>query len=172
VEHNSNLCTEITLNNSADETAVCNLGSLNLRLMVNEQGVLTRRIKESLKTAVRLLDNVIDLNYYPTEEAKNSNLKHRPIGLGMMGLQDALYIQRIPFDSPQALDFTDSITEVISYYTLQTSSDLAAQRGAYGSFKGLNGIVEYFPWIPWTCWSSSVVYKSLLIEVPRWIGTA
>jgi len=136
VIHNSNLCTEITLNNNADETAVCNLGSVNLRLMVNESGLLSRRLKETISTAMRMLDNVIDLNFYPTEEARNSNMRHRPVGLGMMGLQDALFIRRIPFDSQEALEFTDRLTEVYAYHALEASSDLAAERGSYSSFKG------------------------------------
>lgn len=136
VVHNSNLCTEITLNNSADETAVCNLGSLNLRNMVTPEGVNSKRLKKTTAVAMRMLDNVVDLNFYPTVEAENANRRHRPVGLGMMGLQDALYILRIPFESQKALDFTDRITEVISYHALESSSNLAAERGAYTSFKG------------------------------------
>jgi len=136
VVHNSNLCTEITLNNSADETAVCNLGSLNLRTMVTPEGVDSHRLKQTATTAMRMLDNVVDLNFYPTVEAENANRKHRPVGLGMMGLQDALFIRRIPFESSEALEFADRITEVISYHALEASSDLAAERGGYSSFKG------------------------------------
>ncbi|WP_037573236.1 ribonucleoside-diphosphate reductase subunit alpha [Spirochaeta cellobiosiphila] len=136
VVHNSNLCTEITLNNSADETAVCNLGSINMRNMVTRHGIIMTRLQATIRTAMRMLDNVIDLNFYPTEEAKNSNMRHRPVGLGMMGLQDALFIQRIPFDSKEALEFTDRFTEAFSYYALEGSSDLAKERGSYSSFKG------------------------------------
>lgn len=136
VVHNSNLCTEITLNNSADETAVCNLGSINLRNMVTPEGLDSQRLKETAATAMRMLDNVVDLNFYPTEEARTANSRHRPVGLGMMGLQDALFIQRIPFESEEALEFSDRITEVISYHALEASSELAAERGSYESFKG------------------------------------
>lgn len=137
VVHSSNLCTEITLNTGKDEIAVCNLGSLNLTRYFNEQGELDKdKLRDKVRTAVRMLDNVIDINYYPVPEARNSNLKHRPIGLGMMGFQDVLYIKKIPFASAAATQFADEIMELISYYALEASSDLAAERGAYQSYEG------------------------------------
>ncbi len=136
VVHNSNLCTEITLNNSADETAVCNLGSVNFAMHVKDGAFDGEKIGRTVTTAMRMLDNVIDLNFYPTIEAKNSNMRHRPVGLGIMGFQDALYKLGISFDSEQCIDFADRSMEIVSYYTLLASSDLARERGAYSSFKG------------------------------------
>ena len=134
--HSSNLCTEITLNTSQDEIAVCNLGSINLVQHV-QGGVLDReKLARTIKTAVRMLDNVIDINYYAVPQAKNSNLKHRPVGMGIMGFQDALYEMGIAYGSDEAVDFADESMEVISYYAIQTSSDLALERGAYSTFKG------------------------------------
>jgi len=135
--HSSNLCTEITLNTSADEIAVCNLGSVNLVNHVTEEGGLNvEKLHRTVKTAVRMLDNVIDINYYSVPQAENSNLKHRPVGMGIMGFQDALYIQRIPYSSDKALEFADRSMEVISYYAIEASSDLAEERGTYSSYKG------------------------------------
>jgi ribonucleoside-diphosphate reductase alpha chain len=134
--HSSNLCTEITLNTNKDEIAVCNLGSINLVNHVDENGLNREKLKKSITTAVRMLDNVIDINYYSVPQAENSNLKHRPIGMGIMGFQDALYAQKIPYASDQAVDFADVSMEVISYYALSASSDLAAERGSYQSYKG------------------------------------
>ena len=136
VVHSSNLCTEILLNTSADETAVCNLGSVNLAEHVTADGMNTELLASTVRTAVRMLDNVIDINYYPTVEAKNSNLKHRPIGLGLMGFQDALYIQKISYASPEAIKFADESMELISFYAILASSELAKERGAYSSYKG------------------------------------
>lgn len=136
VIHSSNLCTEITLNTSFEETAVCNLGSINLERHFSE-GVLNKDLlAQTIKTAVRMLDNVIDLNFYPTAEARRSNTKHRPIGLGIMGFQDALFRMNLPFDSSEALAFTDTSMEFISYHAILASSELADERGAYESFKG------------------------------------
>ena len=136
VVHSSNLCTEITLNTSQDEIAVCNLGSINLVQHV-QGGVLDReKLARTIKTAVRMLDNVIDINYYAVPQAKNSNLKHRPVGMGIMGFQDALYEMGIAYGSDAAVDFADESMEVISYYAIQASSDLALERGAYSTFKG------------------------------------
>ncbi|MBT3445721.1 ribonucleoside-diphosphate reductase subunit alpha [bacterium] len=145
VVHSSNLCTEITLNTSPEETAVCNLGSINLsRHIVN--GKLDRALlEETIKTAIRMLDNVIDLNFYPTIEAKNSNFKHRPIGLGVMGLQDALFKVDLPFESPKALNFSDQLMEFISYNAIDASSELARERGAYETFKGSKWDRGIFP---------------------------
>jgi ribonucleoside-diphosphate reductase alpha chain len=136
VVHSSNLCTEILLNTSADETAVCNLGSVNLVRHVGKDGLDIELIGKTVKTAVRMLDNVIDINFYPTAEARTSNLKHRPIGLGIMGFQDALYAQRISYASPEAVRFADISMEAISYYAILASTELAAERGAYTSYKG------------------------------------
>ncbi|MDA3433119.1 ribonucleoside-diphosphate reductase subunit alpha [Acinetobacter baumannii] len=136
VVHSSNLCTEITLNTNRDEIAVCNLGSINLVQHV-KGGVLDReKLARTVKTAVRMLDNVIDINYYAVPQAKNSNLKHRPVGMGIMGFQDALYEMGMAYGSDEAVNFADESMEVISYYAIQTSSDLAVERGAYSTFKG------------------------------------
>ena len=134
--HSSNLCTEITLNTSKDEIAVCNLGSINLVNHVDENGINQEKLQNTVRTAVRMLDNVIDINYYSVDEAKNSNLKHRPIGMGIMGFQDALYIQKLPYGSEQALEFADVSMELISYNALKASSELAEERGSYETFTG------------------------------------
>lgn len=136
VVHSSNLCTEITLNTSKDETAVCNLGSINLAKHISNGEVNKDILKDTVITAMRMLDNVIDLNYYPTVEARNSNMKHRPVGLGIMGYQDALYSISKNFDSKEALDFSDEIMEFISYYAILASSELAKERGTYETYKG------------------------------------
>ena len=134
--HCSNLCTEITLNTSADETAVCNLGSINLPRHTNENGLDRVLLERTIITAMRMLDNVVDLNFYPTVEAERSNMRHRPVGLGIMGLQDALYKMKVPFDSEQAVKFSDQTQEFISYHAILSSSKLAAEKGAYQTFKG------------------------------------
>jgi|GEM_PF-7962 len=136
VVHSSNLCTEITLNTSADEIAVCNLGSINLVKHINDGKLDEAKLQRTIKTAVRMLDNVIDINYYAVPQAKNSNLKHRPVGMGIMGFQDALYELGLAYGSNDAVTFADYSMEVISYYAIQTSSDLAIERGAYSTFKG------------------------------------
>lgn len=136
VIHSSNLCTEITLNNSSDETAVCNLGSINLSKHVTTDGINQYLLIDTIKTAMRMLDNVIDINFYPTKEAENSNLKHRPVGLGIMGLQDVLYTLRLPFTGQKTLDFMDKTMELISYHAILSSSEIAKERGAYPSFEG------------------------------------
>jgi ribonucleoside-diphosphate reductase alpha chain len=137
VIHSSNLCTEITLNTGHDETAVCNLGSIVLDSHLKPDGSLDhKKMRETIRIAVRALDNVIDVNFYPTEAAKTSNNRHRPIGLGVMGLQNALYAKGIAFASDQAVEFNDEFMEAIAYYTYEASSDLAAERGSYASFKG------------------------------------
>ena len=136
VVHSSNLCTEITLNTNKDEIAVCNLGSINLVQHV-QGGVLDReKLARTVKTAVRMLDNVIDINYYAVPQARTSNLKHRPVGMGIMGFQDALYEMNLAYGSAEAVDFADESMEVISYYAISTSSDLAVERGTYETFKG------------------------------------
>ena len=133
--HSSNLCTEITLNTNKDEIAVCNLGSVNLVNHVDENGLNQEKLKETVTTAVRMLDNVIDINYYSVPQAENSNLKHRPIGMGVMGFQDALYKQRISYASEQAVDFADTSMEVVSYFAITASTELAEERGRYESYK-------------------------------------
>ena len=136
VIHSSNLCTEITLNTSADEIAVCNLGSVNLARHMKDGALDEEKIKQTVSTAIRMLDNVININYYSVDTAKNSNLKHRPIGLGMMGFQDALYEQDIAYCSDEAVNFADKSMELISYYAISASSDLAKERGKYETFSG------------------------------------
>jgi ribonucleoside-diphosphate reductase alpha chain len=136
VVHSSNLCTEITLNTSADEIAVCNLGSINLLQHINEKGLDKTKLEKTIRTAIRMLDNVIDINYYAVPQAKNSNAKHRPIGLGIMGFQDALYQLHIPYASQTAVDFADISMEAVSYFAIEASTELAAERGSYASFKG------------------------------------
>ena len=134
--HSSNLCTEITLNTNQDEIAVCNLGSVNLVNHINENGLDQEKLKKTITTAIRMLDNVIDINYYSVPQAENSNLKHRPIGMGVMGFQDALYTQKIPYASEEAVEFADLSMEVISYYAISASAELAAERGRYESYDG------------------------------------
>ncbi len=134
--HSSNLCTEITLNTNQEEIAVCNLGSVNLLNHVSESGLDQEKLKSTIKTAVRMLDNVIDINYYSVPQARNSNLKHRPIGMGIMGFQDALHTQRIAYSSEQAVEFADVSMEIISYHAIQASADLAEERGRYESYQG------------------------------------
>lgn len=136
VVHSSNLCTEILLNTSKDETAVCNLGSINLAAHMNGEELDREKVAETIRTAIRMLDNVIDINFYPTEEAKNSNHRHRPVGLGLMGFQDALYKQNISYASHEAVQFADESMELISYYAILASSELARERGTYSSYKG------------------------------------
>lgn len=136
VVHSSNLCTEILLNTSRSETAVCNLGSVNLVAHVNETGLDMAKLEETVRIAVRMLDNVIDINYYPTDEAGNANKRHRPVGLGLMGFQDALAKLGISYASPQAVEFADESMEAISYFAIQSSAKLAGERGPYSSFAG------------------------------------
>ncbi len=137
VVHSSNLCTEILLNTSEKETAVCNLGSLNLPKHIKANGELDRELlAKNIKTAIRMLDNVIDINFYPIPEAGFSNLQHRPIGLGLMGFQDCLYMKRVSYASPEAVEFADRSMELISYYAILGSSELAKERGAYPSYQG------------------------------------
>ncbi|MEY3471244.1 MAG: Ribonucleoside-diphosphate reductase 1 subunit alpha [Candidatus Parcubacteria bacterium] len=136
VVHNSNLCTEITLNNSAEETAVCNLGSLNLKYFVKNGAFDKDLVSRVVPIAIRMLDNVVDINFYPTKEGEVSNKRHRPIGLGIMGYHDALYQLDINFDSEGAVEFADYSMEMISYYAILASSQLAQEKGAYETFKG------------------------------------
>ncbi len=136
VVHSSNLCTEITLNTSREEVAVCNLGSVNLAQHVVDGQLDMKKLKSTVRTAVRLLDNVIDINYYSVPQARNSNMRHRPVGLGIMGFQDALYRLRIPYGSDAAVTFADTSMEAIGYYAIDASCRLAKERGAYPSFSG------------------------------------
>jgi len=136
VVHSSNLCTEILLNTSAEETAVCNLGSINLAAHVSPAGLDGGQLAETVRVAIRMLDNVIDINYYPTPEARASNLRHRPVGLGLMGFQDALYLQGLSYASPHAAVFADESMELIAYHTILASSELAKERGTYPSYAG------------------------------------
>src|SRR5437868_9397241 len=136
VVHSSNLCTEITLNTSSDEIAVCNLGSINLTQHLTTNGLNQEKLRKTIQTAIRMLDNVIDINYYSVPQARNSNLKHRPVGLGIMGFQDALYTLRIPYASEEAVEFADRSMEAVSYFAIQSSSQLAQERGSYSTFEG------------------------------------
>ena len=136
VVHSSNLCTEITLNTNAEEIAVCNLGSVNLVRHIKDGKLDLEKLEKTVTTAIRMLDNVIDINYYPVPQAQNSNMRHRPVGMGMMGFQDALYIQNIPYSSEDAVTFADRSMEAISYFAIKASSELASERGSYSTFDG------------------------------------
>ncbi len=136
VVHSSNLCTEITLNTSDTETAVCNLGSVNLLQHLKDGGIDHDKLKRTVATAMRMLDNVIDINYYAVKKARDSNLRHRPVGLGLMGFQDALYALRIPYASDAAVRFADESMEAICYHAYWASTELAVERGRYSSYKG------------------------------------
>ena len=137
VVHSSNLCTEITLNTSAgQEIAVCNLGSVNLAQHVGPDGLDFLKLERTISTAMRMLDNVIDYNYYSVPTARAANLRHRPVGLGIMGFQDALYKLRLPYASEEAVTFADRSMEAVSYCSIKASTDLAEERGVYQSFEG------------------------------------
>ncbi|OOY76234.1 ribonucleoside-diphosphate reductase subunit alpha [Solemya velum gill symbiont] len=144
--HSSNLCTEITLHTNDQEIAVCNLGSVNLTQHTTDTGLDMAKLEKTITTAMRMLDNVIEYNYYSVPQARNSNLRHRPVGMGIMGFQDALYKMRIPYSSDDAVQFADTSMEAVSYYAIKASSDLAAERGKYNSFEGSlwsQGILPY-----------------------------
>ncbi|MEU2939504.1 ribonucleoside-diphosphate reductase subunit alpha [Nocardiopsis alba] len=136
VVHSSNLCTEITLNTDKDEVAVCNLGSVNLARHVSAEGIDVERLRRTVRTAVRMLDNVIDVNFYTIPEARRANMRHRPVGLGLMGFQDALFELRTPYGSEGAVSFADESMELIGYYAIEASMELAAERGSYETFEG------------------------------------
>ena len=136
VVHSSNLCTEITLNTSQEEIAVCNLGSVNLTHHLKDGKLNQEKLEKTINTAIRMLDNVININYYAVPAAENSNLKHRPIGLGIMGFHDALYMLKIPYASDQAVEFADRSMESVSYYAIKASCNLAKERGTYSSYEG------------------------------------
>ena len=145
VVHSSNLCTEITLNTSANETAVCNLGSINMARFI-EAGMLNREtVARVVPVAMRMLDNVIDVNFYPTEKTRRSNMRHRPVGLGLRGLQDALYKLNLNFDSDAAVRFSDESMEAIAYHAILSSSLLAKERGTYETYKGSKWDRGIFP---------------------------
>ena len=136
VVHSSNLCTEITLNTSAEETAVCNLGSVNLVRHLKDGQLDHAKLRRTITTAMRMLDNVIDINYYAVDKARNANLRHRPVGLGLMAFQDSLHALRIPYASEAAVEFADTSMEAICYYAYWASSELARERGSYSSYQG------------------------------------
>src|SRR5438034_2891473 len=136
VVHSSNLCTEITLNTVPDEIAVCNLGSVNLVAHMTDAGLDFEKIKRTIRTAMRMLDNVIDINYYAVDKARNSNLRHRPVGLGIMGFQDCLHQLRVSYASPEAVEFADRSMEMVAYAAYWASTELAEERGRYASFTG------------------------------------
>jgi len=136
VVHSSNLCTEITLNTNDGEIAVCNLGSVNLSQHIKDGAIDQVKLKKTVSTAMRMLDNVIDINYYAVKKARDSNLRHRPVGLGIMGFQDALYQLRTPYASPEAVEFADRSMEAVCYYAYWASTDLAQERGHYSTFRG------------------------------------
>jgi len=136
VVHSSNLCTEITLHTNDTEIAVCNLGSINLPAHINENGLDVSKLERTINTAMRMLDNVIDYNYYSVPQARDSNLKHRPVGMGVMGFQDSLYKQRMPYTTEDAVEFADRTMEAISYFAIKASTNLAEERGRYPSFEG------------------------------------
>lgn len=145
VINSSNLCTEITLNTSDEETAVCNLGSVNLALHTKGNGLDRDMLAETVQVGSRMLDNVVDLCFYPTERARRSNLRHRPVGMGVMGFHDALIKQEIPFDSDEALEFADEAQEFVAYNAIMGSSLLAEERGAYESYEGSKWDRNIFP---------------------------
>ena len=136
VVHSSNLCTEITLNTSETETAVCNLGSINLVQHLKDGAVDHEKLKKTITTAMRMLDNVIDINFYAVQKARDSNMRHRPVGLGIMGFQDCLYELRVPYASDAAVEFADKSMEAVCYHAYWASTELAKERGKYASYKG------------------------------------
>ena len=163
--HSSNLCTEITLNTGDTEIAVCNLGSVNLaqHLMDAPDGAKQldqAKLKKTVATAMRMLDNVIDINYYAVKKARDSNLRHRPVGLGIMGFQDSLYQLRVPYASDAAVEFADRSMEAVCYHAYWASTELAAERGRYSSYRGSCGTAACCRWIRWTCWPNSAAAMS------------
>ncbi len=143
--HNSNLCTEITLNTGADETAVCTIGSINFSKLVVDGKFDVKLVERVTRSSMRMLDNVIDITFYPTEDARRGNTRHRPVGLGIRGYHDALYLLGIKFDSPEAIAFADESMEIVSYYAILASSELAKERGVYSSYKGSKWDRNLFP---------------------------
>ena len=157
VVHSSNLCTEITLNTSNDEIAVCNLGSVNLVQHIEDGKLNVKKLKRTIRTALRMLDNVIDINYYSVPQARTSNMRHRPVGLGIMGFQDALYKMRLAYGSDAAVQFADESMEAVSYYAIESSMKLAKERGSYASFDG-------------SLWSKGIFPQDSLRELQRQRG--
>ena len=152
VVHSSNLCTEITLNTNDHEIAVCNLGSVNLAAHMNDgEARSTSSCKRTIGTAMRMLDNVIDINYYAVDKARDSNLKHRPVGLGIMGFQDCLHMLRVPYASKEAVEFADHSMEAVAYHAYWASTELAEERGRYASYRGSCGIAASCRRIRWSC---------------------
>ena len=145
VVNSSNLCTEITLNTSDEETAVCNLGSVNLAKHVDNDSIDREKLADTVETAMRMLDNVIDLNFYPTENAERSNMRHRPVGLGMMGFHEALMTQGIAMVDDAAVEFADEVTELLAYHAIDNSAKLAKERGTYDSYEGSKWDRDIFP---------------------------
>lgn len=161
VVHSSNLCTEITLNTkSGEEIAVCNLGSINIVNHISDGKLDAVKLKATARTAMRMLDNVVDINFYPVEAARTSNMRHRPVGLGLMGFQDALYLMDMPYSSREAVEFADIVQEHIAYSAIEASSDLAVERGCYESFKG-------------SLWSKGVMPQDsiAMLEAARGVST-
>jgi ribonucleoside-diphosphate reductase alpha chain len=136
VVHSSNLCTEITLNTNDSEIAVCNLGSVNLPAHMKDGKLDHEKLHATIRTAMRMLDNVIDINYYAVKKARDSNLRHRPVGMGIMGFQDCLHVMRIPYASKEAVEFADRSMEAVCYYAYMASTELAEERGTYSSYRG------------------------------------
>jgi ribonucleoside-diphosphate reductase alpha chain len=136
IVHSSNLCTEITLNTNDQEIAVCNLGSVNLVAHIKDGKLNMHKLKQTIRTAMRMLDNVIDINFYAVEKARNSNLRHRPVGLGIMGFQDCLHMLRIPYASEDAVEFADRSMEAIAFHAYWASTEMAEERGCYASYQG------------------------------------
>jgi ribonucleoside-diphosphate reductase alpha chain len=136
VVHSSNLCTEITLNTNDSEIAVCNLGSVNLPAHMKDGKLDQEKLRNTINTAMRMLDNVIDINYYAVKKARDSNLRHRPVGMGIMGFQDCLHMMRIPYASAEAVEFADRSMEAVCYYAYHASTELAEERGMYSSYRG------------------------------------
>jgi ribonucleoside-diphosphate reductase alpha chain len=136
VVHSSNLCTEITLNTNDSEIAVCNLGSVNLPAHMKDGKLDHEKLHATIRNAMRMLDNVIDINYYAVKKARDSNLRHRPVGMGIMGFQDCLHVMRIPYASKEAVEFADRSMEAVCYYAYMASTELAEERGTYSSYRG------------------------------------
>lgn len=157
VVHSSNLCTEITLNTSTEETAVCNLGSVNLKAVFQSANPHAT-LKKTIKVAMRMLDNVIDENFYPIDSAKTANTRHRPVGLGMMGFQDVLYLKKIPYSKPEAIYLSAKIAEYLSFYAIEASADIARERGSYSSFEG-------------STWSKGLVPMDTVKEMGKHVET-
>jgi ribonucleoside-diphosphate reductase alpha chain len=171
VVHSSNLCTEITLNTSDTETAVCNLGSVNLLQHLKDGQIDREKLQKTITVAMRMLDNVIDINYYAVKKARDSNMRHRPVGLGVMGFQDALYQLRIPYASEQAVQFADQSMEAVCYYAYWASTELARERGKYSSYKGSLWDQGVLPCDTLDCWPSSAAAMWKWTVRPLWTGT-